>query len=71
MVLRSRDLLYKLERQETKITGLQEEINHRSPKVKRLWRHITPPIDELADENIDDKIEDYDHAFVGHVNRFL
>jgi hypothetical protein len=36
MVLRFGDLLYKLERQETKITGLQEEINHGSPKVKRL-----------------------------------
>jgi hypothetical protein len=36
MVLRFGDLLYKLERQETKITSLQEEINHGSPKVKRL-----------------------------------
>jgi hypothetical protein len=69
--LRFGDLLYKLERQETKIIGLQEEINHRGPEVKRLWRHITPPIDKLADENIDDKTKDYDHASVSHVNRFL
>lgn len=59
-----------MDRQDIMIASLQEGSSQRVFNTRNMERHATIYMNELVDENEDEKAEDFDHILFGQGGRF-